>query len=197
MLSRPSATTATVAYATSSGTATASDDYVADSGTLTFEPGVITKTITIDIQDDADDENDETMLVSLSDASNVSVGTPDTAIVTIHDDDGAPEVRFRQSEYSLSEDGGQATMEVFLSRALGTPITVNYATKDGTATEAEDYVAANGTLVFAPGETSKFLSIVVIDDAIDEENETILVELSIPDGAAGALADNICYINNY
>ena len=49
---------------------------------------------------------------------------------------------------------------------------VDYATGDGTATAGADYTAANGTLTFAPGETTKPISITIADDTVDEDGET-------------------------
>ena len=61
--------TVTVDYATSDGTADASDDYTAKSGTLTFDAGETSKTVSVSITDDETDESDETFTVTLSNAS--------------------------------------------------------------------------------------------------------------------------------
>lgn len=61
---------------------------------------------------------------------------------------------------------------------------MNYATADGTATTADnDYVAASGTLVFAPGQTSKTISVSVKGDKKKEANETFFVDLTDPTNA--------------
>jgi hypothetical protein len=56
--------------------------------------------------------------------------------------------------------------------------TVDYATSDGTATRLKDYEQALGTLVFAPGETSKSFTVFVDDDAFAESPETVTLTLS-------------------
>ena len=62
-------------YATSDGTAEAGDDYTAKSGTLTFSAGMTSKTISVDIKDDSENEGDETFTVTLSNASGADLGT--------------------------------------------------------------------------------------------------------------------------
>ena len=77
----------------------------------------------------------------------------------------------------------EITFEVTLSRPASGPVTVDYATADGTATAGEDYTAAAGTLTFAAGETGKSVAVAILDDAIDEGRETFTLTLS---GAVGA-----------
>src|SRR5262249_53693092 len=76
-----------------------------------------------------------------------------------------------------------ATFTVTLSAASTQPVTVAYATADGTATVGSDYQAASGTLTFAPGETSKTITVRVNGDRLAEPNETFVVNLSSPTNA--------------
>jgi hypothetical protein len=62
-------------------------------------------------------------------------------------------------------------------------VTVDYATADGSAAAGADYETSSGTLTFAPGETSKTLAVPVTDDALDESDETIHIDLSNPQAA--------------
>ena len=84
-------------------------------------------------------------------------------------------------------EGATLDFVVTLSRARTSETTVGYATSDGTATAGSDYTAASGTLTFAPGETGKTVSVTVLDDAHDEDSETMTFTLSNPSGAV--LAD--------
>ena len=88
-LSTASARTITVDYATSDGTATASSDYTAGTGTITFAPNVTTQNIPIAVLADTVDEVDETVTVTLSNPSNVTINDG-IGELTITDDDGAP-----------------------------------------------------------------------------------------------------------
>jgi hypothetical protein len=72
---------------------------------------------------------------------------------------------------------------VTLSAASAQPVSVTYATADGTATAPSDYTAATGTLTFNPGETSKTISVAVAADLAIEPDEMLSITLS---GAVGA-----------
>jgi hypothetical protein len=85
-LAPASAEAVTVHYATADGTAD-STDYVADSGTLTFAPGVTTARIPVLIKGDALDEPDETLFIDLSASEHGTIGRA-RGTVTIVDDPG-------------------------------------------------------------------------------------------------------------
>ncbi|HLM59524.1 MAG TPA: Calx-beta domain-containing protein, partial [Pyrinomonadaceae bacterium] len=80
-----------------------------------------------------------------------------------------------------------ANFNVTLSSGSTNSVTVNYATADVTATAGADYTATSGTLTFAPGETTKTISVPVIGDTIDESNETFKILLS--NGANASIND--------
>jgi len=65
-----------------------------------------------------------------------------------------------------------------------TPASVSYATADGTADDRSDYLTALGTLRFAPGETSKTITVFIINDSYGEGPQNFLVSLSNPLGAS-------------
>ena len=88
-------------------------------------------------------------------------------------------------------EGPDATLDfvVTLSRNRHEATTVDYGTSDGTATAGADYTAASGTLTFAAGETSKTVSVAVLDDALDEGSETLTLTLTNPEPSSVRLAD--------
>ena len=75
-------------------------------------------------------------------------------------------------------------------------VKVDYRTEDGTATAGQDYTAVEGTLIFERGETSKTISVPVLDDAHDDDGETLTLTLSNPkrayivDGSATGTINN-------
>ena len=113
-------------------------------------------------------------------------------------------VTFRVKAHELvvadarAEEGRDETIDFTVTLAPASPaaVTVDYATADGSATAGEDYTAASGTLVFAPGETSKTVAVPVLDDAIDEGEETFTLTLSDPSGAELADAEAVGTITN-
>jgi uncharacterized protein YuzE len=89
------------------------------------------------------------------------------------------------NELVLEGDDGtvEMTFTVTLSVPSGAPVTVDYATADGTASAGEDYTAASGSLLFAPGERIKTVTVLVASDTSGEPDETFRFSLSNPSGA--------------
>ena len=83
----------------------------------------------------------------------------------------------------------QILFRVTLGRAPSEPVTVSYATADGTAVAGEDYEATSGTLTFAAGETEQTVAVTIIDDALEDSGETFRLVLSGPAGAELADAE--------
>ena len=177
-LSAASAKSVTVDYATSDGTATAGADYTAISATtLTFAAGQTSKTFTVGVLTDSLDEADETVTLTLSNASNASISDA-TGTLTITDDDAAPSLSINDVTAS-NENAANHTFTVSLSAASGKSVTVDYATSDGTATAGADYTAISATtLTFAAGQTSKTFTVGVLTDSLDEADETVTLTLS-------------------
>jgi ribosomal protein L35AE/L33A/predicted secreted protein len=179
-LTATSAQTVTVDFATADGTATAPADYQANSGTLTFNPGDTTKTITVLVNGDALDETNETFFVNLSNAVN-GVVIDNQGQGTINDNDPAPSISINDVSVAEGESGTTPlTFTVTLSTPSGQTVTVNYATADNTATSPSDYQATSGTLTFNPGDTTKTVTVLINGDTAFEQNETFLVNLNTP-----------------
>jgi uncharacterized repeat protein (TIGR01451 family) len=177
-LSNPSAFTVTVDYESANGTATAGDDYTAISDTLTFAPGDTSGAFTVAILEDTIDETDEDLTITLSNPVSGTLGSPDSATLTITDNDAAPSIGFSNADYSVNEGDGTATMTVTLSNPSVFTVTVDYETDDGTATNGEDYTAVTGTLTFAPGSTDSTFNVTILEDTTDEADETVIMTLT-------------------
>ena len=309
-LSPASDESVTVDYATANGSASTGDDYTAASGSLTFHAGETSKTIQVSIIDDTIDDNNETLTITLSNASGADIsdsqatGTitniepqpltaafksmPDshdgdttfTFQVQFSEDVGISYVNMRDDAFSVSdgdvtgarrvngrndlweitvepddnsdvgitlpanrscstagaictkedtprqltnspsatvpgpdddsssdttedtteepaatsqlsmadataseEDDSTIDFVVTLDPAGEESITVDYATANGTASSGSDYTAQSGTLTFAAGETSKTVTVAIIDDSVEEDDETLTLTLSNPSGA--------------
>ena len=176
-LSAPTATPVTVNYSTANGTAIAGSDYNSASGTVTIPPGETVRHIFVTIHTDTTFEADETFFVNLVDA----VGAPiadGSGVGTIQNDDTLPSIRISDVTQREGRNGNTLfTFTVTLSAPSETTVTVNYSTANGTAVAGSDYEAASGTLTFAPGETTKTITINVKGDRKKEANESFYLDL--------------------
>jgi hypothetical protein len=184
VLSEPSTEPVSVDLATSNGTAQEPADYDRTKDTVHFAPGETEATVTVPLESDTLDEDDESFNVDLSNPIN---GTIDDghAEVAIFDDD--PSVSLTVDDVSVIEgDSGTASavFTVRLSSASGRQVTVDYATADGTAEAPDDYLALpTATLVFAPGEMVRTVTATVNGDTDAEGPETFSVLLTNPGNA--------------
>ncbi len=102
----------TIDYATADGTAVAGEDYVAQTGTLTFGPGVTSQDIVIDLLDDDvfEGATPETFSITLSNpGGGVNLSLPDTVTVAIED--------FTRISFQNGVDGYEATQDAFLDES--------------------------------------------------------------------------------
>ena len=112
-LSRAASETVTVDFATADGTAAAGKDYTAANGTLTFAAGETAKTVSVAVLDDAHDEGEETLTLTLSNASGARIAD-DTATGTIENADPLQQAwlaRFGRTAAQRVLDGVQARLE--------------------------------------------------------------------------------------
>jgi len=168
-----------VDFSTADGSAVAGVDYMATNGTLTFAPGVTTQTVSVTVIGDLTDEANENFFLNLSNAVNVTL-TDTQGKATILDDDplvlSIPDISVLEGYTGTSE----ARFTVNLSKPMRVPVSVDFATANGTALAGSDYVATNGTITFLPGETNHLIVVAVIGDALDELNESFFVNLTNP-----------------
>ncbi len=169
LLNAASKWTITVKYATSNGTALAGSDYLTATGTLTFTPGVTMTTFTVPIKDDVLDEPDETIILTLSDPVNATVGLPNPAALTILDDE----------QYGLAlapATGGQA----------GNPgTTVTYTlTMTNTGNLTDTYGVTVSGAVF-----STLATPAVMGPLAANASATLTISVQIPANATGGMTD--------
>ncbi|HZH27896.1 MAG TPA: Calx-beta domain-containing protein [Azospirillaceae bacterium] len=200
-LSAASASTVTVNLATENGTAVAGSDYDARTGTLSFAPGETVKTFTVPVRGDTLNEANETFKLLLKAATNATILDHEGVATILNDESVATPVppAIAVSDVSVVEGASgtrQALFTVRLDKAATGPVTVAYATQDGTALAGSDYQAATGSLTFAAGETSKTVAINILGDTAVETDETFSLVLSAPAGATLADATGVATIQN-
>lgn len=172
----------TVRWATAAGTATAAD-FTGGTGEVTFAPGAVVADVEVPVTDDAAVEGDESFTLTLSEPVGATLGDADAVGVILDDDDTVVRPVLGVTDTSVAEDAGPAVFEVRLSEAATTPVSVAWATGDGTAVAPGDYAGGAGRVEFAPGQVSARVSVAVVDDGAVEPDETFTLTLSAPDGA--------------
>ena len=99
-------------------------------------------------------------------------------------------------DQTVAENTGTANVTVTLSPASTDTVTVNYATKPGTALPGQDYHGKSGTLIFNPGDTTKVIAVKIINDTVPEPTESFIFRLSAPTNATFANSDAMVTIND-
>ncbi len=177
-LSNPSIETVAVTYSTANGTATVGSDYTATTGTVTFNPGETSKTVSVSVTGDTTLERDETFNVNLTNPTGSTIDRA-TGIGTILDDD-RPTIDLTVNDADAAElkrNPGQFTLT--RNSKITNALTVNY-TIAGTATNDLDYKKLTGTATFKAGSAQTTIDISPIDDKLYEDTETVV--LSLTDG---------------
>ncbi len=163
------------------------DDRALVEGTLTFAAGETVKSFTVPIVDDGVVETDEVFGVALRTLPPSGLFGKNRAFVTIRNHPPAPTFKFKSRPYSVREDEGAATITITKTHAGAA--TVDYETREflnsespGAATPSADYTPISGTLSFASGDTEKTFTVPIVNDDMDEPNETIVLVLTNPSG---------------
>jgi hypothetical protein len=189
--------TVTVDYATSNGTAIAGTQYTATSGTLTFNDGETSKTVTIPIIDNNtwDGFSSEYFNVTLSNPTNGSYIGYAYSTVSIYENDPTPTLTIHDISVPEGNSGtSNAVFTVTISGARSSNITASWFTNNGSAYEGSDYVYSSGSLTFAPSDTQKTISVPIIGDTLYEPDEYFYVYLAA--GGLTVAGSNRCTIVN-
>ena len=175
-LDRAATATVTVDWATSDGTATAGTDYTAGTGTLTFNSGDSSKTVSVTVAGDNVDEPNETFTVTLSSESGATI-EDGTATGTITDDDATPTVTLVLTPDTITEDGGVSTVTATLDHPSSESTTVTVTAAPVSPAVAGDYTLSGSRLTIAAGETTSTgtVTITAVDNTVDAPHKTVTV----------------------
>lgn len=188
-LSAPVQGAVSVTATASDGTAVAANnDFQATSAVINFPSlSTVSQTFAVNVLGDLTLESDETVVASLSNVT-AAADIPVNAVTlgpngsgTLRNDDS---VVIGLADAQALEAEGTMTFTVALTTSTSLPVTVNYATQDGTAIGASDFTETSGTLTFAAGETSKTITVPIAIDAADEGSESFTLTLSDSNPAA-------------
>lgn len=173
-LTQPTVTGLEVSFTTVSGTAIVGQDFLANSGVLTFAPGETSKTISVVVLADLIGEGGESFFVDLS--TTFPVGISDArGEVTIFDDD----VLVSINDVTQTETNGTTTFDftVTLNTVPQNAITVQYAFGNGNALAGFDFDGTSGSVTVAPGITTAQLSVTVTGEGTAEDDENFFVNI--------------------
>ena len=183
-----------VDFSTTNGSAVSPEDFTSASGTVNILSGSISEPITISILDDLVTETTENFTIDLNNPINASI-SDNQGLGTITDNDALQNLSI--DDVYASEDAGVIVFTVSLSDVGGQDISVDYATVEVSASSPTDYTATSGTLNIPAGNISGTISIPILEDILDESNETFSLLLSNPLNAGitdnqgiGTITDN-------
>jgi len=167
------------------GTATTADHGL-EAGTVTFPADSMKQELPLGVINDALDEDNETIEVTLQNPVGALVATDAAAATyTIVDDDPEPVATFNTNAMTVAESATTVMFEVRLSAVSGRTVTVPFSVDDAasTATAGTDYTISSSPLTFPAGTQTQQIAITIIQDAMPEYNETIKIDLGMPTNA--------------
>ena len=156
-------------------TAGADTDFAFPDQVLAFAPGQSQAQVLVTILPDDLDEHAETFAIEFNNPQNLVVPTP-ALTLTIEDLDPEPQLIFEDLIFSEANPD-QSDVRVRLSEPSGREITAVLASADASAQAGEDYAPLLETLTFAPGVTEQVVPLGLIDDALFETSETLILTL--------------------
>lgn len=180
-----------VTFATSDGTARAGVDYTATSGLVTFAGGESLRTIVVPVTNNQQLDGNRSFAVDLQQGR---LGSPTRVVVSITDDERLGRAEFASPSLTVSESVGTAALEVRRVDGADGTLTVNYRTLDGTARAGTDYQSTSGSLSFTPGETTKTVTVAIVNNTVVDARRAFSVELSGP--SLGGNTTSVVTIDN-
>ena len=160
--------------------ATAPRDYVAQAGTLTFDPGVTQQTVSVGVVSDGTYDPNKTFFVNLSAPVGATLEIPQ-AQALVYNNDPPPSANL-QGPATFAEPPAGVTANITLTATLSAPTekTVNVpwtTAADGTAQAGVNFVDQTGLVTFLPGVTSQTFTVQVIGDGVKTANPTFSVQM--------------------
>lgn len=190
----------TVSYAAVNGTASAGADYTAVIGTATFAADETSKVINIPVTNNSAIDGARNLSFTLSNPLSGAGLAVASAGISIMDDEvssfGSGSLKFSSSNFSVTKSQGTAIITV--NRVGGiTPVSVNYATGNGTGQSGRDYTSVSGTLSFGANEAGKTFTIPIFKPATVSGDLTVNLMLSGPTNGATLIDPSTATLNIY
>jgi len=161
-------------------------DHTLASGLLMIPANQIAQSVSFNVMDDVLYEGDEQIVVSLGTPVNADAGTILSQTISILDNDPMPLVRWTTSDQELVEDAGSVTIYAGLDSISGLNVDVPYTVSGSSTGGGSDHNAVQGSLTIPAGQTNAFLTLNLIEDALNESAETLIVTMGTPTHATRA-----------
>ena len=173
--------TAGVDINTTNGTALGGTDFTAPATPISFADGEASKTVNIPLTDRSGFEGDRSFTVTLSNPTGGAVlGSQTSASLTIQDNETQPVIALSSATFSVSETAGSASIGLVRTGDTDTACSVSFSASGGTAVAGRDYNTLTTTVNFAAGESSKTVSVDILDAPGFQGSRTFNVTLSNP-----------------
>ena len=148
--------------------------------TVTIPSGSSEAAFAVATEDDGADEPDGPVKATLLPGDGYAPGDPAAASVDVTDDD-VPEASFASAASGAAENAGTHPVEIMLDPVPASDISLRY-TVGGTATPGADYAALSGTVTAKAGRASVAVPIEIVDDALEDDGETVVLTLAAGTG---------------
>jgi TolB-like protein len=169
---------------TVSGTAKSPGNYTITPSPVVIKAGTKSAAIEVHAVDNGINEDDKTVVVTMSVLGHAAQGKLTQSTVTIVDADPPPVAAFTQKESHGEDRESPARIEVRLSAVSGKTVTVEYGATGGTAAAGGDYAPGSGLLTFLPGEQAKTIELAIKNSGIYDGNKTVVLGLVRANNAA-------------
>ncbi|MBL7543905.1 MAG: hypothetical protein JNL11_08815 [Bdellovibrionaceae bacterium] len=180
-----------------SGTAVSGTHFSYTGGSTVIIPaGSTSINLNVSLLHDQLVSGNQTFIVSLVSDSEYFNGGTQSHTLTITDTDSYPIVSLSSTTYTVSEDTPSLTITVQLSTSYAANSTVNYTTTNGTALSGTNYTATTGTLTFNAGQTSKTVSIPILNNDVYNGSRNFSFSLSSPINAVSGTTTSTITISD-
>lgn len=177
---------------TAGGTAQPYGRYIPVETNVVFSPGQTVQNVFIPIINDTQVLGNQTVTMALANPTNALLSTPAAATLTILETSTSPgTLAFSSPSYVVSEGNLFALLDVLRTGGSAGTVTADYYTRDGTALAGVKYIATNGAVVFADGETRKTIAVPMINNSSVEVNVAFSVVLTNATGGAALTGPTI------
>ncbi|MFM7438323.1 MAG: bluetail domain-containing putative surface protein, partial [Snowella sp.] len=161
---------------------TGAASFTGTTGTVNFEANATTASLTIDPTEDTTIEPDETVALTLASGTGYTVGTTTAVTGTITNDDFS-QLSINDIITVVEGKDGNAILTVTVDNPNPQQISVNYTTDPIDATPNIDYTSKTGTLIIPANTSTATITIPILNDDLNESNESFIVTLSNPTNA--------------